>query len=227
MRLWWSRFRGKLRDHRRMLFAVTMVVLLVSLVLYGYTMSMRGAFLRMLDEWHVINPLPPQNPADSDVASDSDSQAALTVPTPMSSAPEREIDPDSLRLAWPLVGGEVTTTFGWNYSETFADWRYHSGIDIKGKALQPVRAVRHGVILQRGECEWFGRVVLIQHEAGLKTFYGHLGDILVLPGQGVVKDQVIAHLGPVGVAERGEGEDFLHFEVLIQGEPVDPMEFLR
>lgn len=236
MRLWWKNLVAKARENRRQILAVSVVVLCVGLLLYGYTLSMRAAFLRMLEDLQVVHLVPPQDDEDNGQEQPVQPVDPVSSPEKPTTGPddsqvpaftETFIDLEGLRLAWPLLGGDIMTTFGWNYSETFADWRYHNGIDIKGNAGQMVRAAREGVVIQAGECQWFGQVVLIQHEAGLNTLYGHLGEIMVSVGQTVESEELIAHLGPVGLAERAEGEDFLHFEVLVQGESVDPMEFLR
>ncbi len=235
MRIWWKRLAGKARENRQHIITATVVLLCVGLLLYGYTLSMRAALQQMLEDLPVVKLLPPSDsqgesepsqPTSGSAGEDGEDGAGPAAPERPAHA-ETLIDLDGLRLAWPLLGGDVITTFGWNYSQTFADWRYHSGTDIKGNPNQAVRAARDGTVLQSGECEWFGRMVLIQHEAGLMTFYGHLGDILVSPGQQVAGEEVIAQLGAVGPAEAAEDEDFLHFEVLVQGESVDPMMFLR
>jgi len=236
MRLWWKRVVKGARENRRSILTVAVVILFVGLVMYGYTLSVRAAFMRILEDLPVVQLHPPQEgdegsaelPPLTPDPGGGHQEPAEVEPTPdVPAFAETVIHWDELRLAWPVVGGDILTSFGWNYSETFGDWRYHSGIDITGDPNQVVRAAREGRVVQAGECDWYGNLLVIQHEAGLQTMYGHLGDILVTVGQDVDGEEIIAHLGPVGPAEAGEGEDFLHFEVLVQGEAVDPMTLLR
>jgi len=230
MRVWWTNIVQKIKNNRRALLAATMVVLFVGLIMYSYTVSMRAAFLRMLEDMTLQPTLPAQPKQPNPVVvlppaavepSEPAEDVMPALPDGESVLAETPIDMEGLRLSWPLLG-EVSRHFGWNYSQTFADWRYHNGIDIAGKIGQPVRAARDGVVLQAGDCAWFGRIILIQHEAGLQTLYGNLGDLLVEIGETVTSEAIIAHLGPLGAAELGDGGNWLHFELFVQGEPVDP-----
>jgi len=120
-------------------------------------------------------------------------------------------------LGWPLEG-RVTSPFG-----SSARRKHHAGIDIDGKAGQPIRAARDGRVARVADNARYGLLVVVEHEDGYATWYAHASGLAVVRGDEVTAGQVIAYVGTSGNA-RGS---HLHFEVRRHGRPVDPLPFLR
>ncbi|HXF81920.1 MAG TPA: peptidoglycan DD-metalloendopeptidase family protein [bacterium] len=116
---------------------------------------------------------------------------------------------------WP-ARGRLTSRFGWRR------WRHHDGIDIAAPYGAPITAARDGVVVFSGWYQAYGRAIIIDHGQGLQTLYGHAARLLVRTGQRVTKGQIIAHVGSTG---RSTGPH-LHFEVRINGRPVNPIKYL-
>lgn len=95
----------------------------------------------------------------------------------------------------------------------------HPGLDIAVATDSYIRASGGGTVVDVGEDAVYGRFVVIDHGDGYATLYGHASATLVGLGQTVRERQVIALSGSTG---RSTGPH-LHFEVLVEGEPVDPL----
>ena len=98
----------------------------------------------------------------------------------------------------------------------------HPGLDIAVASDSYIRASGGGTIVDVGEDAVYGRFVVIDHGEGYVTLYGHASTTLVSLGQPVRERQVVALSGSTG---RSTGPH-LHFEVLVEGEPVDPLTFV-
>jgi len=118
-------------------------------------------------------------------------------------------------FVWP-ARGRLTSRFGWRR------WRHHDGIDIAAPYGAPVTAARDGVVIYAGWYHAYGKAVILDHGSGLQTLYGHNAALLVRAGQRVEKGQLIARVGSSG---RSTGPH-LHFEVRINGRPVNPIKYL-
>lgn len=124
---------------------------------------------------------------------------------------------------WP-VEGDVTSQFGYRTSPTNR-WRkeFHDGLDIAAPAGTPVRAAGAGRVVYAGWVGVYGLSVIIDHGYGYRTFYGHNSSLLVREGEKVAKGQAIAKVGSTG---RSTGPH-VHFRIEVDGQPVDPLQFLR
>ena len=99
----------------------------------------------------------------------------------------------------------------------------HPGLDIAVPSDSYIRASGGGVVADVGEDAVYGRYVVIDHGDGYTTLYGHASQTLVALGQQVRERQVVALSGSTG---RSTGPH-LHFEVLVDGEPVDPLSMVQ
>ncbi|MBN1320657.1 MAG: peptidoglycan DD-metalloendopeptidase family protein [Thermoleophilia bacterium] len=124
-------------------------------------------------------------------------------------------------LAWP-VDGSVTSGFGYRMHPIFHVRKMHTGIDIDGDMGDPIRAASAGTVISAGWRGGYGRCVVISHSGGLATLYGHLSSISVSLGDKVKRGEVIGKLGSTGYSTGPH----LHFEVRVNGEPVDPLGYL-
>jgi murein DD-endopeptidase MepM/ murein hydrolase activator NlpD len=100
---------------------------------------------------------------------------------------------------------------------------FHSGVDIYAPIGSPIRASADGRVIQAGWNGGYGLSVMIDHENGVHTLYGHLSRIELRAGQEVKRGQVIALSGSTG---RSTGPH-LHYEVHVNGAPVNPYRYLR
>jgi murein DD-endopeptidase MepM/ murein hydrolase activator NlpD len=118
-------------------------------------------------------------------------------------------------LIWP-VHGPVTSGFGWRWG------RMHEGIDIAVPTGTPVAAAASGTVITAGWLGGYGNLVVIDHGNGLATAYGHNSSVTVGVGQSVAQGQVIAYSGSTGHSTGPH----VHFEVRVNGSPVDPLGYL-
>ena len=123
--------------------------------------------------------------------------------------------PSAAGLVWP-VSGPITSPFGWRWG------RMHEGIDIGVPSGTPIKAAAGGTIIYCGWEEGYGNLTVIDHGGNLATAYGHQSSIAVACGQQVEQGQVIGYVGCTGHCTGPH----LHFEVRINGSPVDPMGYL-
>lgn len=127
----------------------------------------------------------------------------------------RTSTPSSAGLIWPVTG-PITSPFGWRWG------RMHQGIDIGVPMGTPIKAAAAGTIIYCGWEEGYGNLTVIDHGGNLATAYGHQSSIAVACGQQVAQGQVIGYVGCTGHCTGPH----LHFEVRIDGNPVDPMGYL-
>ena len=126
------------------------------------------------------------------------------------------------RLQWPVIG-PVTSGYGMRVHPIFHTYTFHSGIDISVPVGTPVRAPADGVAMYVGWIAGFGRVLILDHGGGLSTVYAHLSSIVVRVGQKIKVGQIIAYTGTSGLSTGPH----LHFEVRVNGKPVNPLVWLR
>lgn len=126
-----------------------------------------------------------------------------------------------LPLRWP-VRGSVNSGFGPRRSPWNGATERHEGIDIGSVLGTPVAAPAAGTVVTADAHGDFGNHVMIDHGNGVRSLYGHLKEIDVKVGQQVEKGQVVGLVGSTG---RSTGPH-LHYELLVQGSPVDPRGFL-
>ncbi|MGB9919818.1 MAG: peptidoglycan DD-metalloendopeptidase family protein [Moorellales bacterium] len=119
-------------------------------------------------------------------------------------------------LSWPVYG-EITSGYGYRGRE------FHAALDIGSPLGAPVRAAAAGTVIFAGYDGGYGRTVLIDHGGGLLTRYAHLSSIAVEVGENVERGE---RIGGVGQSGRATGPH-LHFEVLVDGVPRNPLNYLR
>lgn len=121
------------------------------------------------------------------------------------------------RMRWP-VRGRVVSTYGKGGGKS------NDGIDISVPEGTPVKAAENGVVIYAGDgLKEFGNTVLVRHESGLVTVYGHASQLKVQRGQKVKRGDEIALSGMSGTTDAPK----LHFEVRKNSSPVDPTGYLE
>lgn len=124
--------------------------------------------------------------------------------------------PPAARFSWPLRG-TITAPFGRTMTRT-----HHSGIDIDGRTGDPIHAAADGRVIRAGRTSNYGLLVVLAHDGGYTTWYGHASRLLVRKGDEVSRGQVIALVGQTGHAHGSH----LHFEVRRGNRLMDPLAYL-
>jgi murein DD-endopeptidase MepM/ murein hydrolase activator NlpD len=107
------------------------------------------------------------------------------------------------------------------YQGQAVDTQVHFGYDLAATKHMAVPAANKGVVVFAAPLTIYGNTVVIDHGLGLQTLYAHLSSIGVKPGDAVAKGQEIARSGTTGLAMG----DHLHYEVLVHGISVTPLEW--
>ena len=123
------------------------------------------------------------------------------------------------KYSWP-IRGHINSYFGGRY--IFGSYSYHSGIDIRASYGAAIKAADGGTVTFAGYKGSYGKLVIITHDNGTQTYYGHNSSLLVSSGQKVYKGQQIAKAGSTG---RSTGTH-CHFEIRINGKSVNPLNYL-
>jgi murein DD-endopeptidase MepM/ murein hydrolase activator NlpD len=126
------------------------------------------------------------------------------------------------QLAWP-VSGPITSPFGMRVHPVYGRPILHAGIDIGVPQGTTIGAAADGRVIVAGYQGDCGNMVALDHHGGLSTIYCHMSQIFVGVGQDVQRGQAIGAVGMTGDATGPH----LHFQVMQDGHPVDPMSFLR
>jgi len=146
--------------------------------------------------------------ASAQLAARIRASAAQGSSTPPTSSP-------SSGFAWPL-SGPITSPFGMRWGTL------HPGIDIGVPTGTPIHAAANGTVIWCGWMSGYGNLVMIDHHNGLATLYGHQSRIGVSCNQQVSQGQTIGYVGCTGFCTGPH----LHFEVRLNGNPVDPLGYL-
>lgn len=123
---------------------------------------------------------------------------------------------------WPVTGNLLTSAFGMRSDPFSGEGAFHSGVDIGVPTGTPVRAAADGVVATVGWESGYGKLVVIDHGNGMRTYYGHLSSYGVVPGQDIRLGQRIGTSGATGRANAPH----LHYEVRMGGTPVNPYPYL-
>ncbi len=137
------------------------------------------------------------------------------------SAPESGNAPETTGLQMP-VEGRISSGFGTRFHPIDKKTKFHGGIDIAVPKGTPVGAAAEGIVKFAGWKGGYGNLVIIEHPDGTQTRYGHNDKLLVAEGQKISAGEKISLSGSTG---KSTGPH-LHFEVRINGKPVDPQKYL-
>ncbi len=123
---------------------------------------------------------------------------------------------------WP-VEGRLGSSFGERQDPFNGEGAFHAGVDIEAPMGTPVRATADADVTEAAQVPGYGREVVLDHGHDVKTVYGHLSRIDVMPGQHVIRGQIVGFVGESG---RATGPH-LHYEVRVHNVPVNPHKYLR
>ncbi len=125
------------------------------------------------------------------------------------------------QLIWPC-GGTVVSPFGYRIHPILHYRRMHTGIDIAVGYGTPLRAADGGTVIYATWMGGYGNVIIIDHGGGISTLYAHQSSLAVGSGTRVARGQLVGYVGSTGLSTGPH----LHFEVRVNGNPVDPMGYL-
>ena len=154
-------------------------------------------------------------PATATPPAPAPTATAAPAPTvPAAGAPDATRSEEGLDWSWPAQG-RIIGRFGEGSNK---------GVDVGGKAGDPVLAAAGGRVVYAGEAmRGYGKLVIIKHDNTYLSAYAHNSRILVQERDSVKRGQKIAELGDT---DTEAGKPRLHFEIRRQGKPVDPLKYL-
>jgi hypothetical protein len=132
------------------------------------------------------------------------------------------IQPFHTKFIKPVEGYGITSAFGDRIHPIYGDVRFHEGVDIGTPSGVPVKASRTGQVTFADWNGGYGKVVIIQHDAGYETLYAHLDELLVKAGDRVPQGKVIGLSGSTGYVTGPH----LHFEIRMNEMAQNPLNYL-
>ena len=136
-------------------------------------------------------------------------------------ASRRRIQSGSPPTLWP-VSGRMMGVFGERDDPFSGEGEFHKGVDISAPTGTVVRATGDGVVTFSDWSNGYGRLIIIDHGAGIETYYAHLSRFFAFAGQGVRRGEAVGAVGSTGRVTAPH----LHYEVRIGGAPVNPYRYL-
>ena len=163
----------------------------------------------------------PYVPWEGGVSDDDDALSSLAHSMARLNALERGLL--AIPSGKPTASPMLTSSYGYRRDPFNGRAAFHAGIDFKGRYGQPILAAAAGRVSYVGGRQGYGRVVEVDHGNGIMTRYAHLSSFTVKRGQKVTRGLTIARMGSTG---RSTGTH-LHFEVRVNGAPINPRRFLE
>lgn len=152
------------------------------------------------------------------------SATATTTTSPKGAAEAAKTEAPKQLLA-PLAGNpKVVRPFAFMFSEVYGDFRLHPGIDYQAQKGESVLAAAAGKVIAIETDPAEGKVVVVDHGGGVSTRYGGLGKVLVGINAAVQPGSIIGQVGDPTQVKQTVGTH-LHYEVHVNGNPVDPDTF--
>ena len=159
-----------------------------------------------------IEPLKPADSKDAKAVADKKVAPKKVEEKEVAEAKADAVDPP-IKLSWPAKG---------KVEEEFSE-RKNKGIDIAGKLGEPIQAASDGKVVYAGNSlRGYGNLVIVKHDNTYLSAYAHNRSLLVKEGDSVRKGQRIAEMG-----DSDANMVKLHFEVRVNGKPVNPIQFLQ
>jgi murein DD-endopeptidase MepM/ murein hydrolase activator NlpD len=165
-------------------------------------------------------PAPPA-PTPAAKAADAAGGPATTAPAAAPATTTTTAAPARSGLVRP-VPGAVTSGYGPRIHPIYGNERLHTGWDMNGAMGSPIVAAASGTVIFAGVKGGYGNTMMIDHGGGMVTLYAHQSQFAVGYGQQVSAGQVIGYVGSTGDSTGPH----LHFEVRINGTPVNPSRYL-
>ncbi len=155
--------------------------------------------------------------------SDGDLQARLD--TARQTLREKVFMLHQIPSGYPIPEHGVTSAFGWRTHPVTRARAFHNGIDLRAATGTPVHATAHGVVewAAHHETSGLGKLIILRHSFGFRTFFAHLDSVAVEPGDFISRGDVIGRVGSTGLSSGPH----LHYEVRYIHRKFDPVPFLE
>lgn len=125
------------------------------------------------------------------------------------------------KILWPVKSGKITSKFGNRNHPVLKSVKFHRGVDIAVSLGTPVYAGIRGIVTFAGKRGNYGNLVEIKGSDGIKVRYAHLSKIDVVTGQKVLNGEKVAETGNTGMSTGPH----LHYEIIVDESPVNPLNF--
>ena len=125
------------------------------------------------------------------------------------------------KILWPVKSGRITSKFGNRNHPVLKSVKFHRGVDIAVSLGTPVYAGIKGIVTFAGKRGNYGNLVEIKGSDGIKVRYAHLSKIDVVTGQKVLNGEKVAETGNTGMSTGPH----LHYEIIVDESPVNPLNF--
>ncbi|MCD6172985.1 MAG: peptidoglycan DD-metalloendopeptidase family protein [Sulfurimonas sp.] len=125
----------------------------------------------------------------------------------------------------PIIYKGITSKFGYRIHPTLKRREFHRGTDMRAKMKTPVYATADGIVEYSGfhKKSGYGNLVILQHNYGFRTYFGHLNKVVIKSGTFVKKGTLLAYTGNSGMSSGPH----LHYEVRFMSRPVNPFWFIK
>lgn len=123
---------------------------------------------------------------------------------------------------WPCIG-RVTSQFGFRIHPIYGEEEFHNGLDIANVVNTPIYATAYGTVQLADWQAGYGRLIIIDHGRGYKTYYGHLRQFMVKSGDKVKRGQLIGLMGDTGSSTGTH----VHYEITLNDHDVNPAHYLK
>ncbi len=132
---------------------------------------------------------------------------------------------DKGSMALPIPGARLSSQFGTRVHPVTGEIKMHKGVDFAAPQGTEIRASEDGVVIVAEWWSGYGNTVIIDHGDSIWTLYAHIRDngFEIAKGDTVKRGQAIAQVGSTGTATGNN----LHFEVRINGNPIDPLPYVQ
>jgi murein DD-endopeptidase MepM/ murein hydrolase activator NlpD len=136
---------------------------------------------------------------------------------------DRNLENERTPAGWPVSSGWISSGFGERNDPFTGKRARHNGLDFAGVKGSEVLGVASGVVIWSGPRQGYGKLLEVDHGNGYITRYAHNDELLVKSGDGITAGQKIAKMGETGRAS----SPHVHFEVLHNGQAVNPNKFVK
>lgn len=136
---------------------------------------------------------------------------------------QKSVLKDMLPNSSPVDAAFNSSSYGWRIDPFNGNKAFHEGLDFTANTGTNIRAAADGIVSSAERTPDYGNIVKIDHGSGLETRYAHASKLLVKAGERVVKGQIVAQVGSTG---RSTGPH-LHYEIRLNGNPLDPRQYLN
>lgn len=136
---------------------------------------------------------------------------------------QQNVQKNTMPNGQPVNAAYRSSSYGWRVDPFSGRMAFHEGLDFTAHIGSPIYAAAGGIVTVADRIPDYGKIVKIDHGGGIETRYAHASELMVGIGDRVKKGQLIARVGSTG---RSTGPH-LHFEVRLNGVPLDPRKYLQ